>query len=193
MPEERSTPVAPAGPSSPSSRRRLVVAAGLLAAAGAAVLAWWLVQRNSPYPPRFAAVVQGELYRSSLPSARQLELIQKAHGLGAVISLCKDGVDKDRATAEEAEFLRSRGIPFRQLPTDTPPSAAQVRAFLAAIDDPALPRPVLVHCNAGRTRTGAMVAIWRITHQGWTKEQALKDARRYGLRDAETIELVRNY
>jgi protein tyrosine phosphatase (PTP) superfamily phosphohydrolase (DUF442 family) len=35
--------------------------------------------------------------------------------------------------------------------------------------------PVLVHCQHGADRTGAMCAIYRVAVQGWAKEEALKE------------------
>ena len=50
--------------------------------------------------------------------------------LGAVVSLHKNSPADVPEVAEEADFLRSKGIEFRQMPTDTPPSPEQVRTFL---------------------------------------------------------------
>ena len=36
-------------------------------------------------------------------------------------------------------------------------------------------RPLLVHCAHGADRTGALVALYRIVVQGWTKQQAVRE------------------
>jgi protein tyrosine/serine phosphatase len=36
-----------------------------------------------------------------------------------------------------------------------------------------------VHCKGGRHRTGALTAIYRITHDGWTADQAYKEMKEY--------------
>ena len=36
-------------------------------------------------------------------------------------------------------------------------------------------RPLMVHCAHGADRTGAIVALYRIVVQGWTKEQAIRE------------------
>ena len=43
------------------------------------------------------------------------------------------------------------------------------------------PRPIFVHCLAGRDRTGLGIAIYRIVDQGWTRQEAIKElhAHRY--------------
>ena len=60
------------------------------------------------------------------------------------------------------------------------PSDAQIRRFLAIVNDPAN-RPVFVHCRLGRNRAGVMVALYRIVHQGWTPHDAYAEGRRLGL------------
>lgn len=38
------------------------------------------------------------------------------------------------------------------------------------------PRPVLIHCQYGRDRTGLVIAAYRVTVQGWSKDSAMKEA-----------------
>ena len=173
--------------------RRWLWAAGLavvLAGAGGYAVAAW----QSTHVNNFAVVIPGELCRSAQPSAEQFQALLHDYKIGTVISFRTEEENTlDPRAGAEASFLRSRGIAFRQLPTSTPPSAQQFHAFLDAMHDPALPRPILVHCAAGRVRTGACVALWRILHQGWPVEQALEDARRFGLKDDPTIAAVRQF
>ena len=42
-------------------------------------------------------------------------------------------------------------------------------------------QPVLVHCKRGADRTGVVVACYRIGYEGWSAEEALEEAERYGL------------
>jgi len=39
---------------------------------------------------------------------------------------------------------------------------------------------VYVHCAGGRHRTGVMTAAYRMTHDGWTADQAFKEMKQYG-------------
>src|SRR5262249_62401605 len=36
-------------------------------------------------------------------------------------------------------------------------------------------RPLLIHCQQGADRTGAMVALYRVVVQGWTAEKAVEE------------------
>ena len=36
-------------------------------------------------------------------------------------------------------------------------------------------RPLMIHCAHGADRTGAVVALYRVVVQGWTKEQAVRE------------------
>ncbi len=36
-------------------------------------------------------------------------------------------------------------------------------------------RPLMIHCAHGADRTGAIVALYRVVVQGWTKEQAVRE------------------
>jgi tyrosine-protein phosphatase SIW14 len=40
--------------------------------------------------------------------------------------------------------------------------------------------PVYVHCQGGRHRTGAMTAVYRLTHDNWTADQAYGEMKKFG-------------
>ncbi len=42
------------------------------------------------------------------------------------------------------------------------------------------PKPVIVHCAHGSDRTGAVLAMYRIIFQNWTKEQAITEMKEGG-------------
>jgi tyrosine-protein phosphatase SIW14 len=52
-----------------------------------------------------------------------------------------------------------------------------VAAVTRAIDQS--PKPVFIHCHAGRDRTGLAVAAWQIAH-GATAEEAIADNKKFG-------------
>ena len=45
--------------------------------------------------------------------------------------------------------------------------------------------PVLVHCRRGRDRTGTVIACYRIQHDGWNNQRALREAKEHGISMAE--------
>jgi tyrosine-protein phosphatase SIW14 len=50
--------------------------------------------------------------------------------------------------------------------------------FLKVVDDPTN-RPVLVHCLAGRDRTGIMCAIYRMEFDQWDNRKAADEMQRF--------------
>jgi tyrosine-protein phosphatase SIW14 len=127
--------------------------------------------------PNFHAV-NARLYRGGQPRADGLRRLA-ALGIKTVINL-RD--DDERARAEEKEAkaagLRYFNVPLGRLgrPKDT-----EVEHVLALIDAPEN-GVVFVHCAKGQDRTGTVVAVYRITHDGWTSEQAKREANRYGMK-----------
>jgi len=81
----------------------------------------------------------------------------------------------------EERLARAQGILYTNLPLRGMgrPTDQQVRGILEAIE--AAPGPVFVHCQHGCDRTGAIVACYRIQHDKWTSDAALKEAVLYGM------------
>ena len=69
---------------------------------------------------------------------------------------------------------------FHRIPMTTrqAPTAQQMSEFLKLVNDPAN-QPVYVHCAGGRHRTGVMTAVYRMTNDGWTSEQAFQEMKQY--------------
>jgi protein tyrosine/serine phosphatase len=57
------------------------------------------------------------------------------------------------------------------------PDAAQ--RFLEIVNDPSI-WPVYVHCAGGRHRTGAMIAAYRISVDGWDIDRTYQEMKDYG-------------
>jgi protein tyrosine/serine phosphatase len=64
------------------------------------------------------------------------------------------------------------------LKASRPATEEQTDYFLKLVNDPNN-WPVYVHCKGGRHRTGALTAIYRITHDGWTADQAYEEMKKY--------------
>lgn len=117
-------------------------------------------------------------YRGSQPSAEEFTGLKKL-GVKTVIDLRKDSIE------EAQEWARSAGLEYINIPLTTKRAATQEQTayFLKLVADPAR-WPVYVHCKGGRHRTGQMSAIYRITHDGWTAEQAYEEMKKYDFEDS---------
>lgn len=122
--------------------------------------------------------VNAQLYRGGQPRRGGVARLAQL-GIRTVIDLRDD--DDEQARAEERE-ARAAGLNYFNVPLDTVgrPSDAEVERVLAIINAPQS-QPVFVHCKRGKERTGTIIAIYRITHDGWTSEAAQREADRYGM------------
>lgn len=118
--------------------------------------------------------VDAVLYRGAQPSGQDFADL-KALGVKTIVDLTSDDTDPREKAASEATGMTYVRIPMN---THTAPTAAQLTQFLNIVNDPAS-QPVSVHCVGGRHRTGLMTAAYRMTHQGWTGEQAFRELKQY--------------
>ncbi len=118
-------------------------------------------------------VVNNRFYRGSQPKGHDYVDLA-ALGVKTVIDLQQDG------PSDEAGIVQRAGMQFFRIPMDTsdPPTRSQIATFFKIVDDPAS-QPVYLHCAGGRHRTGTMVAIYRMTDDGWTAVQAYDEMKRY--------------
>ena len=81
---------------------------------------------------------------------------------------------------DEQKLVESAGMKYNRIPLSASrnPTEAEVRHFLELVNDPAN-QPVYVHCKAGRHRTGVMTAMYRLTKDGWTADQAYREMKEY--------------
>ena len=121
--------------------------------------------------------VNDNYYRGSQPNKPQLAAL-KAIGVNTIIDLRRDYVPNERGWASELG-LKYFNIPLRP---GTRATKEQTEYFLRLVNDPAN-APVYVHCKGGKHRTGALTAVYRITHDNWTAEQAYEEMKQYGFND----------
>lgn len=121
--------------------------------------------------------VNENLYRGAQPLPGG---IQKLAGLGIKTVINLRG-DDERASDEEME-VRAAGLRYFNMPMGgfKRPSDEQIEKVLSIIND-AQNWPVFVHCLHGEDRTGTIIACYRISQDGWTSEQAKREARRHGM------------
>ena len=127
--------------------------------------------------PRFQQVTD-RLYRGGQPRDGGLRRLREL-GVDTIVNL--RGTSKT-TKAEEAE-ARALGFNYFNvaLPNWGRPQDSQVRRALFIIAAPQNGR-VFVHCKDGVDRTGMIVALHRVTHQGWKTSDALAEAEDVGMR-----------
>ena len=122
--------------------------------------------------------VNGMVYRGAQPKSGGLELLRQL-GIKTVVNLRDDDA---RAKQEEAE-ARKAGFQYFNFPFERlgRPHDKDLEQVLSIINNRSN-QPVFVHCQHGADRTGVVIAVYRMTHDGWTSEQATAEAKRYGLK-----------
>lgn len=92
----------------------------------------------------------------------------------------------------EVRAAKAAGLRYVSIPVRTAdPKTEQVDAFLKALSDPAV-FPVLLHCGSGN-RVGAFWMIRRVLVDGWTSEDAEREAREIGMKSPNLKEFAAEY
>jgi len=110
------------------------------------------------------------VYRSEQPSKKDFQALE-AYGIKEVLSLRRFHSDNDEA--------EGTNITLHRLKTHAHSiSEKQVIEALKIIKD--RQGPILIHCRHGSDRTGAVLAMYRIVFQNYTKEQAIEEMKEGG-------------
>lgn len=119
------------------------------------------------------AKVSDHYYRGGQPLGDDYARLA-ALGVKTVINLTND----EDGRADEQQMVEQQGMKYLHIPMTTrkAPTEAEIAAFLSAVDEEG---GVYVHCVGGRHRTGVMTAIYRMTKDGLTGEQAFTEMKRY--------------
>ena len=121
--------------------------------------------------------VNDNLYRGGQPRVEGFAELKKM-GVATVIDLRGAGKNSERERAlAEAAGLRFINVPLKNWGR---PGNNDIDKIIVQINDSAN-QPVFVHCNRGSDRTGTVIAVYRITHDGWTGKQASDEAHELGL------------
>lgn len=110
--------------------------------------------------------VSADLYRSAQPSAQGMKNL-KNMGIRTIVNLRSFHSDRDEIGKTDLGYER---ITMKTWHIDR----EEAVRFLRMVSDPHR-APVLVHCQHGSDRTGAMCALYRIAVQGWTREEAIRE------------------
>lgn len=160
---------------------------GLVILLLATAVAWPLSPARSTAEAQVAATstttlknfgkVNDNYYRGSQPGEKEIEQLKRL-GVKTIIDLRKDKVP------QEAQWASKAGLRYFNIPMNASrrATAEQTAYFLNLVNDPDN-GPVYVHCKGGRHRTGALSAVYRITRDGWTADQAWAEMKRYDFDD----------
>lgn len=120
--------------------------------------------------------VNEHLYRGAQPLPGGIKRLA-ALGIKTIVNLRGE----DEKTRYEGEEARAAGLRYLSVPMSglKRPTDEQVEEVLAIINQPEN-WPVFVHCNHGADRTGTIIAVYRISQDGWSAREAKKEAKRYG-------------
>ncbi len=121
--------------------------------------------------------VNDHVYRGAQPSTEGFKSLAKL-GVKTIIDLRESG-NRSRAEerAVEADGMRYVSVPMAGFGA---PTVAQISEVLGLLQNAAA-GPVFVHCRLGKDRTGVVVAVYRMVHDHWTNQNALQEAKSYGM------------
>lgn len=121
------------------------------------------------------ARVSDTYFRGAQPVGRDYADLA-ALGVRTVINLIGD----DEAIAGEQAAVEQNGMRYVHIPMSTrrAPTDKEIAEFFAVVGD-AANGPVYVHCVGGRHRTGVMTALYRMTKDGLTGEQAFREMKQF--------------
>lgn len=110
--------------------------------------------------------VNDRLYRGAQPEAEGFKELKKL-GVKTILNL--------RLTHSDRKLLEGTGLDYVHINMEAwDAEYDEVKQALQIITDKSK-QPVFVHCKHGADRTGAVIAAWRLTADGWTKEQAIEE------------------
>ena len=101
-------------------------------------------------------------------------------GISTIIDLRNPG-EKKYAEKRAAERM---GMHYVSMPMNSKaPTKKMIEKFLYTVETAKENSPdkpeVFVHCAHGSDRTGCLIGVWRVTHDGWNYTKAYEEMRKY--------------
>jgi protein tyrosine/serine phosphatase len=127
------------------------------------------------------------IWRGSKVNQEQLKDLKK-RGFRLIISLCS----KNQKNAKICEKVELKYLQFTVCDNQLEPE--EVNAFISimkAIEKTKVYCPIYIYCEDGREKTGIMIACYRVKAMGWKVEDAIKEAKEYGLKDQKQIDFIK--
>jgi protein tyrosine/serine phosphatase len=125
-------------------------------------------------PYNFDVLDDGRAYRSSQPTAGQLETIIDAYDIRTVLNL-RGANPGDAWYDDEQAVCQARGVTLVDagMSAKALPSPDVLRSIINTLQT--ADYPILIHCQGGADRTGAVSAIYRMLILGQDRAAALAD------------------
>jgi protein tyrosine/serine phosphatase len=125
--------------------------------------------------------VDQQVYRGAQPTDEGFRYLARL-GIKVVLDLREN----DERSLSEERVVTAAGMRYVNVPMTgmTPPTLAETNRILALLEDSGA-GPVFVHCKRGADRTGAVIAAYRIDHDKWDNQRALKEALSSGMRSLQ--------
>ena len=132
------------------------------------------------YPSRFAEVVPSGLYRGGYPTRAQVDHLADDFKIRTILNLTT--VTQDHREREEAAAAARHGVEVVRVSMPGNGCAefeALDRAAAVLADQSRW--PIFFHCVAGKQRSNAVLAAYRMKYGGWSLDRALRELDAHGL------------
>lgn len=120
--------------------------------------------------------VDQNVFRGAQPTEGGFKYLAEI-GVKTVIDLR----EADQRSRAEEGLVTAAGMTYVNIPMTglTPPTEAEISRALGILEGGS--GAVFVHCKRGADRTGVVIASYRIDHDGWDSERALREAKARGM------------
>lgn len=137
----------------------------------------WADGPEAPGVPNFHQV-SDHVYRGAQPNDEGWKSLSKL-GIQVVVDLRREG-EEHHSLNGEAEIVKAAGMKYVSIPMYgiVAPAKEQMTQVLTLLNSG---ENVFVHCKKGMDRTGTVIAAYRITHDHWPNNRALKEAVSLGM------------
>lgn len=147
-------------------RRPLIILLGLLVALLAAM---GIYKYRVSVQGNFAAVVDGQVYRSAQPTTQQIRDWSSKYSLKTIVNL-RGSDEPGWASEQQAAAGAGVGLIPARCSAREMPSSLWVRQMVEILET--APRPMLIHCNGGADRTGVASVLAAMAVGGQDYQQA---------------------
>jgi len=122
--------------------------------------------------------VDDHVFRGAQPNEEGFRYLAKL-GVKTIVDLR----ESDSRSRKEEQEVTAAGMKYVNVPMTglTPPTQAEIATILGILEN-GKEGAVFVHCKRGADRTGAVIASYRIEHDGWDNARALSEAKADGIR-----------